>query len=307
MGNKKLYPFLLIATGASLWGIIAVFIRGLAEAGFDSMEIVTIRVCLSTLILGVVGILFFRSHLLIKVKDIGLFIGTGIFSMIFFNWCYFYAINKMDISLAVVLLYTAPAFVTMLSYLFLKERINSKKIFAVIATIGGCILIAGANFAGSSSFTVSGVLAGLGAGFGYALYTIFGKFALKKYHPFTVTFYTFLVASVVLLPTSNVLENSYPIVRGEVVKYGVGLALFSTVIAYFLYTKGLEMVEGSKASVIATVEPVVATIMGIFLYNETMNLYQVSGSALILFSAIFVNLPEKSQKIDLNQNAKAPI
>lgn len=306
MGNKKFYPFLFIATGASLWGIIAIFIRGLAEAGFNSMEIVTIRVCLSTLILGVVGIIFFRSHFRIEVKDIGLFIGTGIFSMIFFNWCYFYSINKMDISLAVVLLYTAPAFVTMLSYLFLKERINSRKILAVIATIGGCILIAGANMTGSSSITLSGVLAGLGAGFGYALYTIFGKFALRKYHPFTVTFYTFLVASVVLLPTSSLWEERVLLMTGEVAKYGIGLALFSTVIAYFLYTNGLKKVEGSKASVIATVEPVVATILGIFLFDESMDLYQVSGSALILFAAIFVNLPERSKKLALNQNEKAP-
>jgi drug/metabolite transporter, DME family len=307
---KKLLPLILIAISAGLWGTIVIFVRVLSAVGFTSMEIVTIRVLAAFLALGMIGVIWFRPYVTIRKNDIGLFVGTGILSIIFFNWCYFTAFNMMSVSLAVILLYTAPAFVTVLSFFFLKEGINLKKVLAVVGTILGCILIAGANISSTSTVTFSGILIGLGAGFGYALYTIFGKFALKKYHPFTVTFYTFLVATVSLVPFTRIWEKGDLLLREDVLLYALGLGLFPTVIAYLLYTKGLEKTEGSKASIIATAEPVVATLLGIFLYSENLKVFQILGSFLILLSAIMVNLPSRKQKKNINdlvKNQKASI
>lgn len=293
---RQYFPIVFIAFSASLWGIIAIFVRKLSSIEFTSMEIVTLRVVSATILLGVVGLVKYRDHMKIKFSDIKLFIGTGIFSIVLFNWCYFTAINQMNLSIAVILLYTAPAFVIVLSYLFLKEKLNKTKLMAVTGTIMGCVLIAGAGVLDTSSFSAVGILIGLGAGFGYALYSIFGKFALAKYSPFTVTFYTFLVASITLLPLTNLWEKGSVLVSGEVFIYGIGLGLFPTVIAYLLYTKGLEKVETSKAAIIATVEPVVATLLSVFLYGEDFGFIQFIGSSIILFSVILINLPKPSNR-----------
>lgn len=307
---RKVMPIILIAISAALWGTIVIFVRVLSAVGFTSMEIVTIRVLVAFLALGMIGIICFRPFLTIRKNDIGLFVGTGILSIIFFNWCYFTAINMMSVSLAVILLYTAPAFVTVLSFFFLKEGISLKKVIAVVGTILGCILIAGANLSHTSTVTFYGVLVGLGAGFGYALYTIFGKFALRKYHPFTVILYTFLVATVSLIPFTRIWEKDQLLLREDVLLYVIGLGLFPTVIAYFLYTKGLEKTEGSKASIIATTEPIVATLLGIFLFSETLKMVQILGSFLILLSAVLANISSRKQKKDivhLGKNQKASI
>lgn len=269
------------------------------------MEIVTIRVVTAAILLGLIGAVKYRPQMKIKFPDIGLFIGTGICSIVLFNWCYFSAINQMNLSLAVILLYTAPAFVTILSYLFLKEKMDATKILSVFATIAGCVLVAGVNLNATAAIRPIGVLIGLGAGFGYALYTIFGKFALKKYPTFTVTLYTFMVASLVLLPVTHLWDKWNLLISGEIVLYGIGLGLFPTVIAYLLYTKGLEKVEGSKAAIIATVEPVVATILSVFLYAEGFGAIQAVGTILILMSVLLINRPIK--KYEINNKKRASI
>ncbi|MED3563338.1 DMT family transporter [Bacillus xiapuensis] len=289
---KKILPILFIAVSAALWGIIAIFVRGLDALGFTSMEIVTIRVVTAAALLGITGAIKYPAQMKINWKDTWLFVGTGICSIVLFNWCYFKSIQQMNLSLAVILLYTAPAFVTVLSWLFLKEKLNSAKLISVAGTILGCVLVAGSNLNQTTSISTAGLLTGLGAGFGYALYTIFGKFALNKYSPFTVTLYTFIVASIALVPLSGLWNKGSFLLSGEVLFYGVGLGLFPTVVAYLLYTKGLEKIDGSKASIIATTEPVVATLLGVFLYKENFAFIQFIGSLFILVSVLLVNLPK---------------
>jgi drug/metabolite transporter, DME family len=301
---KKLMPYFAISAGASLWGLIAYFIRGLSGFGFSSMEIVGIRVITAAAALLLIGLFLAPGRLALKrPSDIGLFAGTGICSIVFFNWCYFTSINLMDISIAVILLYTSPAFVAVLSYIFLKEKITGRKIIAVCGTVAGCILIAGVG--GSAGLSVIGVVIGLGAGLGYALYSIFGKFALQKYEPFTVTLYTFLTASAVLLPITRLWEKASLFLKPEVLFLGLGLGLLPTVLAYFLYTWGLEKTESSKAAVIAAIEPVVAILLGVALYSESLGFLQLSGSMLILLCVILVNLPERKGRTGLGAGNSA--
>ncbi len=287
----------MIAFAASMWGLIGFFVKTLSAEGFNAMEIVTIRVTAAAVILVLAGFLFYRSYMKIRLKDLYLFIGTGIFSIVFFNWCYFTAINLMNIPVAVSLLYTAPAFVAVLSFIFLKESINKKKLLAIILTVIGCTFAAGLN-GSSTSFPAASILVGLGAGFGYALYSIFGKIALRTYHPFTVTMYTFIVASAVLLPSTGILGKGEMMMESRTLLFAAGLGVFPTVLAYFAYSWGLERVESSTAAIVATLEPVVATLLGVFAYGDRLSVLQFLGSMMIIFSVIVVNAkwPIKKQE-----------
>ncbi|WP_415817277.1 EamA family transporter [Mesobacillus thioparans] len=291
-------PYFMIAFAAAMWGLIGFFVKGLNNAGFSAMEVVAIRVLTAAIVLVLVGIVFYRNHLTIRVKDLYLFVGTGILSIVFFNWSYFTAINLMNIPIAVALLYTSPAFVAVLSFLFLKESMNRKKLLAIVMTVIGCTLAAGITGQGGTSFSVSSILIGLGAGFGYALYSIFGKLALRRYHPFTVTLYTFLVASAALVPTTGIVSKTAVLFAGDTWLYAIGLGVFPTVVAYFAYSWGLERTESSTAAVVATLEPVVATLLGMMVYGDRLDGMQLLGSALIILSVISINLsvPFRKQK-----------
>jgi drug/metabolite transporter, DME family len=297
-GMTKKLPYIMIAFAAAMWGLIGFFVKGLSDAGFSAMEIVTIRVVTAAIILFLLGITFFRSHLKVRLKDMHLFFGTGILSIVFFNWSYFTAINLMNIPIAVALLYTSPAFVAILSFIFLKESINRKKLLAILLTIVGCTLAAGINGQAGGSISTISFLIGLGAGFGYALYSIFGKVALRRYHPFTVTMYTFLVASFALVPTTGIAGKSSIVLQGDTWLYAIGLGIFPTVLAYFAYSWGLERTESSTAAVVATLEPIVATLLGVIVYGDRLGILQLLGSLLIIISVVAVNfsLPVRNKE-----------
>lgn len=104
-------------------------------------------------------------------RDSWLFIGTGLLSLVFFNYCYFRAIDGSSISIAVLLLYTALVFVMLLSLILFGEKFTGRKMLALLATFCGCGLITGI-FASKLALTAEAFAFGLASGFGYALYSI---------------------------------------------------------------------------------------------------------------------------------------
>lgn len=284
----------MILMGAALWGTIGLFVQGLYNLGFSPIEVVTLRVTVAFIALFLYIVFFHRSALIIKFKHLPFFVGTGICSIVFFNWAYFTAIQEMNLSIAAVLLYTGPAFVTIMSRIFFKEFFTTQKIVALLTTFIGCILVIGLFPISPSQFSLYGIIVGIGSGFGYALYSIFGKAALSSYSSLTTTAYTFLIASVALLPTTGVIGNIGEWWSQEALLLSLGLGLFPTVLAYLLYTRGLHFVESSKASIVATVEPVVAALIGVLIFGDLLNLWQTIGVLCILSAVVFMNIKRKS-------------
>lgn len=232
----------------------------------------------------------------IRLGDSFIFAGTGILSIVFFNWCYFTAIEEVSLSIAVMLLYTGPAFVVLLSRIFFNELLNPPKVIALILTITGCMLVIQLFPLAQKSISLYGISAGLGSGFGYALYSIFGKMALRKYSSLTIITYTFVFASAVLLPVNGITIESALLSSGSTWLSILGLGFLPTVIAYLLYTKGLSMVETGKASITATMEPVVASLIGIYFFGEVLTAFQLVGILFIIAAVVLIQLRRKEQK-----------
>lgn len=284
----QVYAYLLILVGASLWGFIGIFVQNLSEWGFTPLQIVAIRVISATVMLLCYTVWKDPGLLKIKLRDSTYFVGTGIISIVFFNWCYFTAIEETSLTVAAILLYTGPGFVILLSRCFLGESLTISKLLSLVLTIVGCGLVVGILPKGSEAISTYGILVGLGSGLGYALYSIFGKFALKKYQSLTITTYTFVFASAAMLPASNLWQSLHLLMHSEVLVFGLGLGLFPTVLAYLLYTYGLSLIESSKASITAAVEPVVAALVGIFWFGEVLHGWQVAGMVSILISILLI-------------------
>ncbi|WP_453993591.1 DMT family transporter [Bacillus nitroreducens] len=294
---------LSIAAGAALWGIIGLFVSNLYAIGFTPLQVVTVRAIVASLFLITYTLLKNPQRFKIKVADSKYFIGTGIISIVFFNWCMFVAIEETSISVAAILLYTAPAFVTIFARFLFKEKLTIRKIIALAATIVGCAFVVGVFPSFSGTISIFGIIVGIGSGFFYALYSIFGKFALKKYDSLTVTVYTFIFAAVAVTPFSGIWSVVDLLADIKAWMYIIGLGLLSTMMAFILYTKGLQYIESSRASIIATVEPVVAAIIGFFIFQETLQMWQYVGMGLVIIAVIIVQeSSEKSPKKTLIEN-----
>ena len=283
-GADRLAPFLILTAGA-LWGSMGLFVRRLGSegAGLSSVEIVQMRCIVAAVLLFLYMLAGKRSELVIRVGDLWCFLGTGLCSIVFFNICYFTTIQMTSLSVAAVLLYTAPAFVIVLSALFFREKITGTKLAALFLTFAGCVCVSGL-LRGGGALTPAGFLVGLGAGVGYALYSIFSRFALERgYGSLTISFYTFLIAAVGTMPFVSVANIARTVSQGPSLVFFILLfGLVTTVIPYLTYTRGLQGVENGRASIIASVEPVVATLLGILVFHESLHADETVGIVLIL-------------------------
>jgi drug/metabolite transporter, DME family len=299
MSHHTKIAFLFVAIGASFWGIIGYFVKELAFIGYTPLQIVFLR-AISAFLFFFLWIIAYRPGLLrIRLKDSWYFFGTGVLSVSFFNWCYFTTIQHSSLAIAAILLYTAPAFVLLISIFVFKEQLTWQKLSALFLTFLGCMFVSGIFSGNFSELSWTGLITGLGAGFGYSLYSIFGKLASKKYETLTISFYTFLFAVIVLFPLSGIYSSEIVFLDSDVLVHTVGLGLFPTVLAYWFYTQGLKQLEASKASIISTVEPVVATIMGLLLYKESVSYVQITGILLVL-SAVLLIQERKTRKSLIN-------
>ena len=162
-----------VITAGCLWGLMGLFTRTLATYGVDSTGAIVLRCGIAALLFAVTLLVRDPKQFRIRLKDIWCFIGTGICSLLFFTYCYFQAITLMDLSTAAVLLYTAPSIVMILSLVLFHERITVQKLIALVLAFAGCCLVS--LVGGEHKLSTIGILYGLGAGFGYALYSIFAR------------------------------------------------------------------------------------------------------------------------------------
>ena len=272
---------LSILLAAALWGIIGLWNRRLMAGGLSPTGIVTVRNFGGCILLCAVFAVKDRSVFRVKRTHLKYFFGTGIVSVVLFTVCYFSCQQICSLAVASILLYTAPSFVVLLSALLWKEPINLRKISALLLTLVGCSLVCGL-FAGQVTVTLAGFLLGLGSGFFYALYSIFGRYALSHYSSMTVTVWTFLFAgpaSLVLLRPADITAMTGDIAMPLT---AVCLVVFSTVLPYLFYTSGLAKVESGKASIMASLEPVVASLAGVMAFGEPMTAMTAVGILCVL-------------------------
>lgn len=292
----RVSSILLVLAAGSMWGCMGLLVRPLNEVGLVTMDICFLRGFVTFAVMFAGLVLFDRESLKIKIKDIWCFVGTGALSVSFFNFSYFKTITLTSLSVAAVLLYTAPAFVMVMSFFLFKERMTKQKVVALFLAFVGCVLVSGI-VTGGGELNGKGLLVGLGAGFGYALYSIFGRYALQRgYGSLTITFYTFLFATVTTVFLTD-LSSIINIVEmhPRIGVYGAFMILLVTLFPYLCYTKGLSGMENTKASVMASIEPVVATVLGIIIYKEEMTFESTFGMILVLVSIVILNSNEKKK------------
>ena len=287
--KRNIGPLLIILAGI-FWGSMGIFVRKLGTYGFTSVQIVAIRITLAALVFSIVLFIRDRSGFRITLRDLPLFLGLGFGSILFFTVCYFTAITIMPLSTAAILLYTSPIWIMLMSMLFFREKLNRIKLIALALAFAGCVLVSGISGEG---ITLIGLLIGLGSGIGYGLYSILGTIALRRYSPYTVTTYTFLFAAagswLVCGPADMISKFTAAADLPFLLFFCCLTALVTAVIPFLSYTLGLRTVEASRAGILATIEPMVATLIGILVFAEPLTLLSGLGILLILAAVVLLN------------------
>jgi len=277
---KKGYLFVFMA--ASMWGTLGIFATYIYRYGVDSFTMVFFRVLFALLILGTYIAVVLRENPFTRER-LWFYAIYGFIGVFAFYTLYFYTVKISSVGFAVLLVYTAPAFSVILGRLIFKESLSLEKVMALFMVLVGVILVAG-----NVDFSINklALLTGIGTGFTYALYGVLAKFGVKNERPERVLFMTLLFGLVFLAPFSR-----FSVPKGAI-PYLLGLAFFPTFMGYVLYNHALKEVEVSRASIVATVEPVVAIVLAFVLFGETLTGLQVLGAVLIIGGSILVHMRE---------------
>lgn len=295
--NSDFKNYLYVFIAGALWGTVSIFVKSMQMAGSNNFYTSFLRVFIGFLLLSVLA-LYKEGFKAFKVNRQTLLscILLGVFTQGFFNLAYSTSINYIGASLGAVLLYTAPLFTTIFSRILFKEKITFFKSLALLVNIFGCALtITGGHFT-SITFNTKGVLIGIAAGFFYSLAAIFGRFTAGQASSLVVTTYNFLFASIFLGLSLRPWHSVSAPLNSKLLFLGIGYAIIPTALAYLIYFTGVQRIkETSKIPIAASIETVSATLVGIFIFHESLGLGNIAGIALVLSSIVIMNIKKTGE------------
>ena len=276
-----------VLVAGSLFATSGVLIKHLVQGyGLQPLTVVAVRTALAALVL--IGFLGVRDRKLLRIRarDIPFFLLFGLVCMALLQASWAYAVSLIDVGVAVVLNYTAPAWAALFAWPLLGERINRQKGVALLLTTTGVALIVHIFDAQFLSLNVEGLLWGLASGVLYGLYGTFVRRTLKRYSFWTVITYTFAAGALFLLATQSPSRMVSAFAQPGAALWLVVSALVSTLAGHTLFAFGLRFLEATVATILATVEPVMATLWAVIFLGESLTWPQVVGGALVIAGVI---------------------
>ncbi|UCZ55041.1 DMT family transporter [Bacillus shivajii] len=284
----------LVMLAAICWGISGGIAAILMNKGWDPIVISFYR--------GAVGFICFFAWFLFRFKK------NFIFSTRLYIWSLlagvgvagnftFYAVSiqASSIAVAVTLMYTAPLFVLLISFLLRIERSTWFKWGCIFGVLMGIILLTGAYNTESISVSFLGIAAGLAAGLSYALFIFGFKNASSIGKPQTILTIAFLSFCLILLLFADNGETA-SVVTSSDIGWFLLLGLVGAGVSFIFYVIGLRLTVPSTASMVAMIEPVTASLFGVLLLGDHLTTIQLLGMVLILVTVTVLRVKQSEKK-----------
>jgi drug/metabolite transporter (DMT)-like permease len=305
MKRTEVGGYLYILIGTTLWGVSSVVAKSLFIIGLPPVELVQIRLTLATFTLLLILLIFDRNRIIIALKDLPYFLALGFIGVAGVQFSYYYTISKIHVGPAVLIQYLSPVWIALYAFIFQKEPFTKGKIVALFLALLGCYFTVGGYRTDLLRLNQSGIVSGLISSLFFSFYALYGEKGLKKYDPWTLILYGFGFGAVlywILISPVRVITGGYSFKIWMAFLY---IAIFSTLIPFGLYFKGIERVRATRANIAATWEPVVAGMTAYFVLGEVLFPLQVLGGiGVIAAIALLQTAKEKtapSSPIEIRQ------
>ncbi len=286
--RREIGGYGLVLLAAVLWATLGLFYKGLAASGLPLLTIVFFRAGVAAAVLFAVLLWRERPSLRLNGRDGLFFLAFGLVGVAAFYIIYIHAIEWAGMGVAAVLMYTAPIWVSLYGALFLGERLTIQRAGILALAFLGCVLVGRAYDPGGMRLNGPGVLAGLGAGITYGAYTIFSKVAQRRHTAWATLAFGLGFGTLFLLPLQSPSVLLRALTTPALLFWLVMLGLIPTLGGGLAFNLGLRRVPASSASVVATLEPVIAAALGWAVWGEGMEWPQILGAALVLSAVILL-------------------
>lgn len=200
---------------------------------------------------------------------------------------YLTSVRYIPASLAALLLYAYPIIVTVIAVLTKQEKFSKFKIYGLLLSTFGLVLVLGVAMNDINSL---GVALALGAAFVYATYIIIGNQVLQTTTPLvTITLISTSAALTYGIIGLTMSGTTWNLAWNTWLGIG-GIAFFSTIIAMLTFFHGMKLIGATSASIISTLEPVLTVIFAVILLDEHLTLLQAAGGIFVVIGGILAVL-----------------
>lgn len=284
--------FIYIIAAGMLWGTSGIFVHYLSPYGFTPYEMSLVRGVVSFTVMALYALIFDRGLFRARGWQMLFYLGIGV-TLFATASCYYSSMQLSSVSTAVVLMYTAPIYVTVISVLFMGEKFSWQKGAAIGVMLIGCCFVSG--LIGGFKFDALGIAIGALSGITYAAYNILTKLALARgCSAISATIYGFLFMSLTALIFASPADVfSHAAERAALtVPLLIGLGIFTFVLPYFLYTLSMRDLSAGTASALGIIEPMAACVFSFALLGEKLDVFSVIGILLILGAVFMLSISE---------------
>ena len=292
--NQNKLGLIFVLASSFCYALTGILSKVLVSSGLPPMLTLTLRTLFCTVFLGILVFAVKKEQCFPKKKDIKTFFLLGIVLFVY-SAGYFLSLVYLDISIAVVLLYTYPAMLVIASVFAFKERLNKITVIALGLTFLGILFTIGIFDSSLENLSVTCLILVLSAAVGVAVYAILVKKLTSSYNGLVINLYCFIAASLLYcLIFPFCLPEEWPAAT-EYLSILV-LALPYT-LAFLFYAKGLQYLEAGKVGILASTEPVFSIAMAALFLGESIAPMQGVGILLVLTAIVLLELFPKKKEI----------
>lgn len=293
-----LLPFLMVLGAAACWASLGPTLQLTMQAtGLQPLTIAAIRAATAALLLTGWCLLSRPAAMRVAWSAVpflvifGLLTVTGFYIALIFS----YAMN--GVAVATVLLYTAPAIVTLVAAVVYHERLTGARLVALGLAVGGAALVAGLYDHELVALNLTGILVGLAAAIGNALYSLLGKRAMGLHPAPTVLVYNLGVGALGLLALTAFIGPGPLPDPGRLLPLALIIGSVLTIVPITLFLLALRRLPAGVVSIVASAEPVMAISLAWAVLGESLQPVQVVGALLVVAGVLLLAVREAGQPV----------
>ncbi|PSJ31234.1 membrane protein [Peptostreptococcus russellii] len=292
--EKKKRGVWMMIFATLFWGFMGISNRYLNEVNFQPIDIAFTRSIIGAILTTIFLLITNRSAFKVTFKGFMFCALYGIINYSIGISLYSLSVERIPIGVATVLMFSNPIWVTLLNYIFFKEKISFKKMIVILTCIFGCMCIIDIFSTGGQNLDLIGITAGVLDGVTFALQIVMPRFVEKTISKDSILLYGFWSSAICLIffadiprLASGIINSPNPLFYfGNVLSIGV----LSTFVANTFYVNSTKYIGTSLPSMMVALEPTFATVLAFFIFGESMKPIQILGTLIVIGSVMALEL-----------------
>lgn len=291
---------LTVIASAACFATLGILTKWAFAHGAEPLSLLAVRFAAAAVVMVVAQALRDRRALRVTRGDLLRFLGLSVTGYGAASLCYSFAVREIGASVTTVLLYTYPAMVSVIGFVFLREPFPLRRVASVVLTFAGCALVAD-MFAGGSAVNARGLVLGLCAGLGYAVFNVLSYRSLGRTPRLTLMAYTFGFSAVAMGAVSVATGSAAKVVAWDAQAW-LALALIvavPTFAAVMLYLDGIRRIGAAQAAVVSTLELPFTVLMAAAAFSdERLGWLQLLGAVVVLAGVVLAEWGAPAGEVD---------